>query len=474
MLMASPIGKEEAKEKALSFLNGRSSAKARGLNSVKALRLVKSEPCYYVFNIGSRDGFVIVSGDDCAPEILGYADSGEVDPQNMPENMKAWLQGYADQIEWMKEKGIKAQTRSIAKAGAKSAIEPLLKSEWNQYSPFNDQCPTYTKDAETKHYVTGCVATAMAQIMYYHKWPEACTAIPQYTPTGANASCPTLPALESTTFDWAKMCDTYNGSEDGTEVAKLFKYCGTAVQMNYAEGGSSASTGTAVYALMNYFGYSSGARYLGRSGYTYAQWIDIIYGELAAGRPVLYDGQSTGGGHAFVCDGYEEDDLFHINWGWGGQSNGVFRLSILAPEEQGAGGSSTSDGYRMWQSIGVGIEKTNTSPSYPEPANTNPSLEVTSFAIDGGSLTTNTANNTTNSASNNTSNSASNNTSNRVTNSALNTVTPTPINTTNTTENIPNTGIENTYLNFALILLLAVVLGMFSLVQYNKISKKDE
>ena len=403
LLMANPVGKEQAQEKALSFLNGRSAAKARGPKAASNLRLVMSQDCYHVFNIGTGDGFVIVSGDDCAPDILGYADSGTIDPQSMPDNMKAWLQGYADQIEWMKAHGVKAE-KSFTTRAAKSPISPLLTSEWNQGTPYNNECPTYIEDENTVHYVTGCVATAMAQLMYYHKHPtSSTTAIPEYIPTGDNAGCPTLPALEATTFNWGDMQDTYSKSDAGTEVAKLMKYCGTATRMNYREGGSGTSTSNAVDALKNYFGYSNDAKYLGRDGYSYSQWIDIVYQELAANRPVLYDGQSAGGGHAFICDGFDEDDLFHINWGWGGMSNGYFRLSILASDQQGAGGSTTNDGYRMWQSIGVGIEPVSTSPTYPDPVYTSPELTINSVTISGGALTGGTPHDITISITNNSS-----------------------------------------------------------------------
>ena len=367
MLMASPIGKEEAKEKALSFLNGRSSAKARGLNSVKALRLVKTEPCYYVFNIGSRDGFVIVSGDDCAPEILGYADSGEVDPQNMPENMKAWLQGYAEQIEWMKEKGIKAQARSVAKAGVKSAIAPMLSSQWNQSEPYNMYCPKYNFDQDgnvyTKQCVTGCVATAMAQIMYFHQYPNTTSAeIPGYSKNlkvnNTNNTLTTPAVAAGTSIDWSKMKDSYSSSdnsESAQAVARLMQYCGASVNMDYGTKSSFASSSMIGEALQKYFNYDSGIKNPSRSDYTSEEWNDLIYNELVSNRPVLYSGQSSGGGHSFVVDGFE-DNYFHINWGWGGDSDSYFLLSVLNPyNNEGVGSSSSKDGYSYGQDAVIGI-----------------------------------------------------------------------------------------------------------------------
>jgi len=364
MLMANPVGKEEAKEKALSFLNGRSSAKARGLNSVKALRLVKSEPCYYVFNIGSRDGFVIVSGDDCAPEILGYADSGEVDPQNMPENMKAWLQGYADQIEWMKEKGYAPAKAKTAKKAIKAEIAPLVQTHWNQDEPYNNivkEFFTY-KDA-----VTGCVATAMAQIMYYTEKKAGNTSFPltKEIPTYTTRYGSTVPAVPvGTVLNWDNMLTSYDGEatdEQKTAVATLMQCCGTSVEMNYANqasGGSSATTSEVVTALKTYFDYNETTQYAVRSFYSYADWINIIYHELSNQRPVIYDGQKrAGGGHAFIVDGYESEDYFHVNWGWGGLSDGCFKLSAMDSDAEGIGGSSSEGGYCVGQGAVIGVQK---------------------------------------------------------------------------------------------------------------------
>lgn len=353
LLMGEPVSKEEAKSMALSFINGRSVAKARGERTEKELRLVMSEESFHIFNLGSNEGFVIVSGDDCAPAILGYADKGSFESKNMPVNIKSWLQGYDDQIKYMKAHGLKADQRTTTRT-IKSPIAPLLTCTWNQGEPYYNNTPIKkNSENQDEHCVTGCVATAMAQIMYYHKYPtSATTAIPGYkdVPDG----------LVSTTFNWNNMYDNYTGSQDGTEVAKLMQYCGTAVQMEYdlyENGGSSAYTSDVVVALKNYFGYDAGAKYLTRSNYSYSEWLDLIYDELAHSRPVLFSGQSTGGGHAFVCDGFSEDDFYHINWGWGGLSDGHFRISLLNPEDQGAGGSTTNDGFNLQQGIGVGIQR---------------------------------------------------------------------------------------------------------------------
>ena len=391
LMMASTVGKDAAMKKACSFMDSWNGAKTRSAQA--ELQLAAAQEGYYIFNVSRKGGFVIVSSDDCAPDILGYADSGTIDPDNMPDNMKAWLQGYADQISWMKANGAKPWQQTMTRGEARNAISPLLTSHWTQYAPYNNQTPTYNNG--TKHYVTGCVATAVGQIMYYSKWPTGNTkAIPEYTPNNeGDTSYPTLPALTATTFEWSKMADRMaDGDQGADEVAKLMKYIGTAVQMNYAEGGSGANDYVAINAMKKYFGYDN-ATYLGREKFSYSEWIDIIYSELAAGRPVLYGGQSTGGGHTFVCDGYAEDDLFHINWGWDNGQDGYFRLSALQPAAEGIGGSTTGDGYRMWQDIGVGLAQPGFTASYPEGAYTNPTLSVVSMTPT--SLTSGQANNIT-------------------------------------------------------------------------------
>lgn len=353
LLWAESISQETALQKASSFLEKRQPASTR---SKKAeLRLATASEDYFIFNVGQKEGFVIISGDDCAPDIIGYADEGQIDPQNMPDNMRSWLQGYADQISWMKAHGVKWQGSQSTTRALKPAISPLLTCNWDQTAPYNNNCPIFS-DERT---VTGCVATAMAQIMYYHKYPSGATAlIPAYTTRTEQIAMSELP---STTFEWNNMVDNYNGSYSDAQaaaVAKLMLYCGSAVKMDYDisdNGGSGAYSNYVPDALINYFGYDAGTNELSRSDYSYLDWIDIIYDELANNRPVFISGQSTGGGHAFVCDGFAEDDFFHINWGWGGSSNGSFRISLLAPSEQGTGGSSTSDGYNLSQSIIVGI-----------------------------------------------------------------------------------------------------------------------
>lgn len=316
----------------------------------------------YVFSVSEAGGFVIVSNDDSTLRILGFSDTGTLDLENMPDEQRAWLQGYADEIAWLKQHGdggVPPGTLGNTRAGTheKEPVAPLVTARWNQRAPYNGLCPEYSAG---KQAVTGCVATAMAQVMRYHKWPATATgAIPGYRDGyGVDQM-----SLEPVTFDWGNMLDSYGGSESAeqnTAVARLMQYCGHAVEMNYGPS-SGASMFKVAGALKNYFGYKETTTYLSRSFYTNDKWEDIIYHELVSHRPVLYGGQSTGGGHAFVCDGYQYEygtDFFHINWGWGGKSDEYYVLSVLDPYSgQGVGGSSSKGGFYFGQEAIIGIQK---------------------------------------------------------------------------------------------------------------------
>lgn len=371
VLMAGPVDQETARQEALNFINRKASSTFRRAQAVgPELTLATSEPAYHVFNVGQGEGFVVVSGSDCAPCVLGYSNEGTFDASNLPDNMKAWLQGYADQVAWLESHGgqqTEAQVNSRRAGGVKASIAPMIETKWDQDNPYNLDCPDFLNGQKS---VTGCVATAMAQVLYYdyqqEGFPKGTTKeIPAYECNRNWGSHVQVSAQPAITFDWANMKTTYTGKEESTDasakaVAALLARCGASVGMDYADGtngGSSASMSSVPQALNTYFGYDRSVTYLKREFYTTAEWEDLIYAELLAGRPVLYGGQSSGGGHAFVCDGYSEDGYFHINWGWSGGGNSYFRLSVLNSHTQGIGSSSSYDGYTMSQDIVVGIQK---------------------------------------------------------------------------------------------------------------------
>ena len=367
---AQQISREQALQKAERFMNRSNAAKAKKLTNNKITLEVISqsdilgevidnpvaegeEPCQqlYFFNIGNGDGFIIVSGDDRTPEIIGYSTEGSLNKNNMPEDMRWLLTGIAKEIESLQQSG-KALSPLT---GNYQPIEKLITTQWNQNAPYN----ALTPKVDGKHYPTGCVATAMAQIINYLH-PTGCEALPAYTTYTKKIDMEALPA---TTFDWSQMEDSYSSTAYAPEVAKLMLYCGQSVEMDYNTNGSGASSADVPDAAAKYFGCSVLTKMVSRADYTRDDWNELIYNELAEQRPVYLRGSNAEGGHAFVCDGYDTDGLFHINWGWGGLSNGFFLLSALSPDEQGTGGSSSGYNYTLsaiinWHLAADGEKKT--------------------------------------------------------------------------------------------------------------------
>ena len=361
----------------------------------------------YVFSISEEGGYVIVSYDDHTTPILGFSENGKFDLENMPDNMRAWLQGYADEIAWLQQHGnIQArpatQDNTRARSHATDDIAPMVSARWSQLAPYNDLCPDYSTGQRA---VTGCIATAMAQVMDYHKWPTATTTvIPGYEDDRGNNHS----SLEATTFDWDNMQNNYSGietSEQNTAVARLMQYCGYSVEMTYGP-----KSGTNLFkvedALKKYFDYNGTTTYISRSFYSNNKWEYIIYHELASHRPVLYAGMSTGSGHAFVCDGYKYEygtRFFHINWGWGGQSDEYYVLSVLDPYSGQGTGSSSKGGYYYGHEAVIGIQKSSDGGTIADitPAKINltaNSMTLSSHTISIGETVTITLNVTNNSS----------------------------------------------------------------------------
>ena len=369
------VSRQQALQKAQKFMPGKQFVEGKSVISSRGDVSGRLD-AFYVFNADNNGGFVIVSGDDRTTDILGYSKTGNLDMEQLPDNLKWWLESYARQIEALGTSLEPAQKAKARGSDGWDAIEPMIKTQWNQYYPYNMMCPDYhgldwrdagfdknhlIKDNPYYHCVTGCVATAMAQVLYYHEYPENCPALPAYPITSKGWTIKELPA---TIFEWDKMKETYNGEEtdeSAEAVAKLMRYCGQAVNMHYNlsnNGGSSAHLFGDV--LTEVFGYSKNIRELYRDPYTTSQWEEMIYAELAANRPVLYSGQTAGGGgHQFIIDGYDGNGLFHMNWGWGGMSDDYFVLSLANPNNQGAGGSQTNDAYQFDQSALFGVEPSN-------------------------------------------------------------------------------------------------------------------
>ena len=298
---------------------------------------------YFVFNVGTDRGFVIVSGEDRVRPVLGYADKGTFDPDNLPDNMRAWLANYQEQITWAADHldtaspEISAEwSRYLSGAALRADNGVLLETaNWDQGDPYNRMTP----EISGQHAVTGCVATAMGIIMRYHQYPNIAPNPPS-TNTYSIEDNPTTVSIDySAGYDWSNMLLSYEGDFSETQanaVATLLYHCGANVEMNYGKNESSAYAELVASALTDVFGYSPSIRYLRKEAYRWGEWKSMIRQELDAKYPLIYNGDNKTGGHAFICDGYE-DDFFHINWGWGGYQNGYFILSALDVEGNGNG-----------------------------------------------------------------------------------------------------------------------------------------
>ena len=364
--MAAPISREQAQAQARQFMQQRGDRQqltpvmttARLSTRHKAQRST-AEP-YYVFDRGQQgEGFVIVAGDDAAPvSVLGYSEQGSFDYRQLPPALQEMLDGWAEQM------GRISAAAAPMKAESHPKIEPMMKSKWSQGSPYNDECPMYFNLGRS---VTGCVATAFAQLLYYQREKmvtEVQADIPAYDTWTQHATYGSLhvegiPA--GAPIDWDGMQDTYGSGSSARAkkaVAQLMHYCGVAVKMDYTNSSSGAQSHEVYNALRNYFGFGNGVRYVDYNTVTTdAQWDELLYNELAQGRPFYISGANSEGGHAFVCHGYDGAGRYYINWGWGGMSDGAYYLNNLTPGQQGIGGSN--DGYNAYRECILGIEPEN-------------------------------------------------------------------------------------------------------------------
>lgn len=311
----------------------------------------------YAFSAADNAGFVLVAADDRAHSILGYSLTGSFSYENLPPQLDAMLRGYALQIAAAEQTGkavIPSDYSDLAQPESRKAVAPLLGNiAWNQDAPFNDLCPidrTYQQRTPA-----GCVATAMAQIMKYWGYPRQGIGSRSYLTESQFLSVSAN--FGAANYEWEKMLADYNGNytaEQGAEVAELLYHVGVACKMDYLYEGSGAVAKEAANGLKRYFGYDSNLEYYDRTHFDTPSWDALLRSELDAGRPVLHFGEGTAGGHAFVCDGYDTNGLFHINWGWGGASDGFFRSTALDPEILGIG--SGGGAYNYLQSVMTNIQ----------------------------------------------------------------------------------------------------------------------
>ena len=405
-LMAERVSREDASLVANNFMNVAAPASADGVKRIApAKRMVlkesseQTESQYYVYENENGEGWVIIAANDAVRPILAYSETGHFRTDNMPSNIRHWMGKYDQFIKRIETDGVEAAEetkaewralrKGVRKAQTAAVVGPLIQTQWDQEAPYNKLCP----GTGTNKAYTGCVATAMAQVMKYWEWPVNGTGSHSYKPLDVNEPYDyrgnpnystrypdTISAdFETTTYDWENMKNSYSGSAttaQKTAVATLMFHCGVATEMMYgnnADGGSGTYTlnygewntnDNAQNAFFRFFKYKKPVGYI-RDGLKYggetyykkwsdADWTAMVKEELDKQHPILYGGASDEGGHSFICDGYDNEDKFHFNWGWSGWNDGYFTLSNLVPGSGGAGGGGYDFSYD--QDVIIGIE----------------------------------------------------------------------------------------------------------------------
>ena len=348
-LSAKHLTPQEALSRAVSQpINGMQKAPANAAAMEIKRVLLNPDNAATVYLFASDGNALVVPADDRVAPVLGYIDGcadGELPPQ-----MEWWLSEYSRQIDYVMAQpesgsGLYITLPSRKAETTKAPIAPMVSTRWNQDSPYNYSCPVVNGSKS----MTGCVATAAAQVMKYHNYPPAGTGTITYTD---NKTTRTL-SLDGKPFDWDNMLDSYTGTYNTTQrdaVAFLMQAVGYASEMSYSPEASGAQSPTMLAGLKQYFGYNEKATMLNRQNFPLAEWEYLIYENLKTVGPVYYAGaDNIQGGHAFVCDGYSSDGFFHFNWGWGGAYDGYFKLTALTPEGQGIGGNA--GGFNFDQEI---------------------------------------------------------------------------------------------------------------------------
>ena len=321
------------------------------------------ETSFYIFNQG-QSAYVIVSGDDRMKPILGYSDRGTFVTDNLPTTIQEWLGCYeAVYAALVAGEHTTQEPRLLTRTAFPRTVTPLLGDiNWNQDTPYNNTCPLVRRERS----MTGCVATAMAMILKYHGYPAKGKGTHSYqTPSGTEYSFD----FENTTFQWDKMLPQYvNGNytnEQAKAVADLMYACGVAVDMEYSPSSSGAYSHSVGQGLIDYFGYDENMEYIHRQYFTSEEWMNMIKKELSEGRPIYYNGASKEVGHAFVFDGYDVQNMVHVNWGWGGLNNGYFEVASLNPSAPGIGGGTClGGGFVNQQGMYIGMQPPTASSSY--------------------------------------------------------------------------------------------------------------
>ena len=329
--MALPVDQETAKAIASKFMV---------TNNVQLSTTYTTDSnvaAFYVFN--TNDGFVIISADDCETPIIGYSREGRFDPNDVPIQMEDYLQDFVARIQYGIENHIESDevtTRQwelvktigrLKEQKKAKSVGPLLTDHWHQGCFYNSQCPE--KSGPCGHAEVGCVAVAMGQIMHYWGYPSTGWGANSYTNFGVELSAD----FGNTVYEWEHMPDSLTENSTDAEieaVATLLYHCGISVNMTYSNNGSTAGASDIPYALLRYFKYSRAIHRESQNDYSNEEWLAMIKNNLDLQRPVQYTAYGSGA-HAFVCDGYDDNDLLHFNWGWGGNGDGYYAIGHLNP-----------------------------------------------------------------------------------------------------------------------------------------------
>jgi len=296
-------------------------------------QIENNDTLFYIFNF-SKKGFVIISGDYSVSPVLAYSTEGNFIIDQQEQALQDWLQNYARQISFVKKKKSKVtnpawdtylnESTEKSENSMTKGVNPLLITKWDQGTGYNYHCPVHPSGPNGKCYA-GCVATAMAQIMKYYNYPEHGYSSHSYYTYYGNIYA----NFDTTYYNWPAMTNTLN-SASKEAISTLIYQCGVSVNMDYSPFGSSASMSNIPQALKSYFHYRPSVSLVDRSLYEHDKdWKEILYDNLDQNHPVLYGGSGSEGGHAWVCDGYQDSLFFHFNWGWSGANNGYFTLDSL-------------------------------------------------------------------------------------------------------------------------------------------------
>lgn len=358
-MSAAPVSPDEALQRAIGDSPARIAGSGANFTLARTVRGEMTDGVYLYTR--PEAGFILAPADDCAPALLGYGESAVFDRNGqMSPEFAYWMEQLARQVEYAASHPSTSKQLRVTRPDRQS-IDILCDTRWNQSTPFNNMCPP---DDPPKS-VTGCVATAMAQVMKYHNWPVTGEGKTTYFWNGKTLR----EVFSEVTYDWQNMLDVYMPGQyteiEADAVAQLMKSAGYSVHMSYSPYASGAMSVDIGGALGKYFRYDKSLRYLQRDYYSLAEWEELIYNSLSEYGPVIYDGQSSAGGHSFVCDGYQGDGYFHFNWGWGGLSDGYFLLDALDPMHQGIGGAD--GGFDYMQDAIVGIRPDTTGESVWSP-----------------------------------------------------------------------------------------------------------